>query len=86
MLTLMSVWTFLRSQFGFVTNFSHKQLTRSAGRETGSTSDEENSRDIQILIWSHQNSCTCQKEDKLEDELVCQLAVDVYGHWPHWRY
>ena len=63
-----------------MTNFSHKQLTRSAGRETGSTSDEENSRDIQILIWSHQNSCTCQKEDKLEDELVCQLAVDVYGH------
>ena len=63
-----------------MTNFGHKQLTRSAGRETGSTSDEENSRDIQILIWSHQNSCTCQKEDKLEDELVCQLAVDVYGH------
>ena len=54
---------------GFVTNFGHKQLTRSAGRETGSTSDEENSRDIQILIWSHQNSCTCQKEDKPEDEL-----------------
>ena len=51
---------------GFVTNFGHKQLTRSAGRETGSTSDEENSRDIQILIWSHQNSCTCQKEDKLD--------------------
>ena len=65
---------------GFVTNFGHKQLTRSAGRETGSTSDEENSRDTQILIWSHQNSWTCQKEDKLEDELVCQLAVDVYGH------
>ena len=63
-----------------MTNFGHKQLTRSAGRETGSTSDEENSRDTQILIWSHQNSCTCQKEDKPEDELVCQVMVDVYGH------
>ena len=62
-----------------MTNFGHKQLTRSAGRETGSTSVEENSRDIQILIWSRQNSCTCQKEDKLEDELVCQLALDVFG-------
>ena len=31
---------FWEVSLGFVTNFGHKQLTRSAGRETGSTSDE----------------------------------------------